>query len=141
VDALNGQPGIYTARYGGEGLISEERYELLLKNLVSVSWEKRTARFKSVIALAGPDGTLKGIAEGICEGIIATEPAGSGGFGYDPVFFLPEQGVTMAQLDSDAKHQISHRGRAMKAIEPLIRQVLQSQEGFQNDGGPNFPAN
>lgn len=124
VDALNGQPGILTARYGGEGLTPKERYEFLLKNLMNVSWENRMARFKSVIALAGPDGAILGIAKGVCEGIIATEPAGSGGFGYDPVFYLPEWGTTMAQLDPITKHQISHRGRAIRIILPTLREFL-----------------
>jgi XTP/dITP diphosphohydrolase len=120
VDALNGEPGIFTARYGGAGLDHEGRYLLLLKNLEGVAGADRAARFHCVIALATPDG-LVGTADGICEGMIAAEPAGAGGFGYDPVFFLPEHGVTMAQVSSSVKHQISHRGRAMKAIEPLLR--------------------
>jgi XTP/dITP diphosphohydrolase len=75
--------------------------------------------------LVAADGSLLGTAEGVCEGAIALEPAGESGFGYDPVFYVPEWGQTMAQLSSAIKHQISHRGRALKAIEPLIRQVLQ----------------
>ncbi|MEJ2746378.1 MAG: RdgB/HAM1 family non-canonical purine NTP pyrophosphatase [Anaerolineae bacterium] len=124
VDALNGQPGIYTARYGGPGLTHEDRYQLLLQNMRDVPWPDRTARFRAVIALAAPDGTLLGPADGGCEGMIAWEPAGDGGFGYDPVFFLPDRQMTMAQVGPAVKHQISHRGRAMQAIEPLLRQVL-----------------
>ncbi len=124
VDALNGDPGIYTARYGGAGLNHEGRYQLLLKNMQDVPWPQRTARFRCVIALAAPDGTLLGTEDGVCEGMISLEPAGSGGFGYDPVFFLPDRGVTMAQIGSAVKHTISHRGRAMQAIEPLLRRVL-----------------
>jgi XTP/dITP diphosphohydrolase len=124
VDALNGQPGIYTARYGGPGLTHEDRYQLLLQNMRDVPWPDRTARFRAVIALAAPDGTLLGTADGVCEGMIAWEPAGDGGFGYDPVFFLPDRQMTMAQVGPAVKHQISHRGRAMQAIEPLLRQVL-----------------
>lgn len=124
VDALNGDPGIYTARYGGAGLNHEGRYQLLLKNMQDIPWPQRTARFRCVIALAGPDGTLLGTEDGVCEGMIALKPAGGGGFGYDPVFFLPDREKTMAQVGSAVKHTISHRGRAMQAIEPLLRRVL-----------------
>jgi XTP/dITP diphosphohydrolase len=120
VDALNGEPGVLTARYGGEGLTPKERYELLLRNLAGVSWEARTARFRCVIAVYDQSG-LVGTAEGSCEGIIATEAAGEGGFGYDPVFYLPDWGKTMAQLPPGEKHKISHRGKAVAAIEPLLR--------------------
>ena len=120
VDALNGEPGVLTARYGGEGLTPKERYELLLRNLAGVSWEARTARFRCVIAVYDQGG-LVGTAEGSCEGIIATEAAGEGGFGYDPVFYLPDWGKTMAQLPPGEKHKISHRGKAVAAIEPLLR--------------------
>jgi XTP/dITP diphosphohydrolase len=123
VDALGGEPGVYTARFGGAGLNPKERYELLLAKMVEVPWEQRTARFRCVVALASENGLI-GTAEGACEGMIAWQPAGEGGFGYDPVFFLPDRGVTMAQLTAAAKHQISHRGRAVAAIAPLLRQTL-----------------
>jgi XTP/dITP diphosphohydrolase len=123
VDALNGEPGIYTARYGGKGLDHEGRYRLLLKNLEGVAEADRAARFRCVIALATPDGIV-GTAEGVCAGKIAEAPAGEGGFGYDPIFFLPDRGLTMAQVPSSVKHQISHRGRALKAIEPLLRKEV-----------------
>lgn len=124
VDALNGKPGVFTARYGGPGLTHENRYQLLLKNLRDVPELKRTARFRCVIALVGGDGLLLDTSNGICEGSITFAPAGDGGFGYDPVFYLPERGQTMAQVGSKMKHRISHRGRAMKAMEPRLRQVL-----------------
>lgn len=124
VDALGGRPGVYTSRYGGEGLTHAQRYRLLLRELEDVPWEARSARFRCVIVLAAPDGTLLGESEGIVEGMIATEPAGEGGFGYDPVFYLPEKGKTIAQLESAVKHQISHRGRALRAIEPRLQQLL-----------------
>ncbi|MCB8983950.1 MAG: RdgB/HAM1 family non-canonical purine NTP pyrophosphatase [Ardenticatenaceae bacterium] len=127
VDALDRQPGVYTARYGGPGLTHADRYQLLLRNLQGVPAAERTARFRCVIVLANPDGVI-GLAPGVCEGQIAFAPAGNGGFGYDPVFFLPDRGLTMAQLPAGVKHQISHRGRAMKAIEPLLRQVLEQEE-------------
>lgn len=123
VDALHGEPGVYTARYGGGGLDHRGRYLLLLQNMTGVPWAERTARFRCVIALAGPAG-LVSTAEGVCPGLIAETPAGDGGFGYDPVFFLPERGLTMAQVPSSIKHQISHRGRALKVIEPALRKAL-----------------
>jgi XTP/dITP diphosphohydrolase len=124
VDALEGQPGVYTARYGGAGLSHQERYQLLLRNLADVPEAERAARFRCVIALARPEGLVVGTAVGVCEGRIAFEPAGSGGFGYDPVFFLPDRNLTMAQLPSAVKHQISHRGRALRAILPLLRETV-----------------
>lgn len=123
VDALNGQPGVHTARYGGEGLTPRQRYERLLQVLADVPWDKRTARFRCVVALADADGLL-GTASGKCEGLISYAPAGEQGFGYDPVFFLPERGLTMAQLTAEEKQQISHRGRAIMAIKPLLRELL-----------------
>lgn len=124
VDALGGRPGVLTARYGGPGLTSIDRYQLLLKNLADVPDGRRTARFHCVVALAAPDGAILGTADGVCEGVIAWEPAGDGGFGYDPVFFLPDHGLTMAQLPAAEKHRISHRGRAAQAISPLLRREL-----------------
>jgi XTP/dITP diphosphohydrolase len=124
VDALGGEPGVYTARYGGPGLSHADRYQLLLSKIENVPPAERTARFRAVIVLSQPDGTIVGKAEGTCEGAIALEPAGEGGFGYDPVFYLPERGVTMAQVPSAVKHQISHRGQALQKIAPLLRTFL-----------------
>lgn len=124
VDALQGAPGVYTARYGGAGLTPEARYRLVLQQLASVPAAQRAARFRCVLALAAPDGRLLTTAEGVCEGMIAAAPAGAGGFGYDPIFYLPDRGKTMAQLEAAEKHQISHRGRAMRQLEPRLRQIL-----------------
>lgn len=124
VEALDGRPGVRTARYGGEELSPAERYQLLLREMGGVPWSRRAARFRCAIALAAPDGRLLGEAEGVCEGIIALEPYGVGGFGYDPVFYLPEYGMTMAELPSAEKNRISHRGRALAAISPLLHNVL-----------------
>lgn len=124
VDALGGMPGVKTARYGGPGLSAAERYQLLLQALSGVPEGERTARFRCVIALAGPDGNILGTAEGVCEGEIALEPRGEAGFGYDPVFFLPERGLTMAQLPATEKQRISHRARASYSIGPLLRRTL-----------------
>jgi XTP/dITP diphosphohydrolase len=124
VDALGGRPGVLTARYGGPGLSYAERYGRLLAELIGIPWDRRTARFHCVVALASPDSALLGTADGVCEGYVALEPAGDGGFGYDPVFFLPELGLTMAQLPPETKHAISHRGRAVRAIAPLLQSLI-----------------
>lgn len=123
VDALNGDPGVYTARYGGPGLTPAGRYQLLLQNIRDVPWEQRTARFRCIVALASPNGLIA-TTEGVCEGMIALEPVGEGGFGYDPVFFVVDKGQTMAQLPAYVKHQISHRGRAVAAMVPTLRERL-----------------
>lgn len=125
VDALDGAPGVYTARYGGAGLTAVQRYQKLLNDLKDVPNPMRTARFRCVIVLAAPDGTLLGESEGVCEGCIAQTPAGDNGFGYDPVFYLPQFEQTMAQLPAAQKHQISHRGQAVQAIVPRLRELFQ----------------
>ena len=126
VDALDGLPGVHTARFGGPGLTQKQRYQRLLESLSSVPWEQRTARFRCVVALAR-DQELLGTASGVCEGMIALKPAGMGGFGYDPIFYLPERNKTMAQLQPNEKHRISHRGRALAALAPLLRAELSNQ--------------
>ena len=113
VDALNGGPGVYSARYGGEGLDEKGRYMLLLNSLRGQS--TRTAHFTCAIACAFPNGdTLT--AEGRCDGTIAYAPMGEGGFGYDPVFFVPELKKTFGQLTAEEKSAISHRGRALESF-------------------------
>ena len=105
VDALQGAPGVYSARYGGPGLDDVGRYELLLSNFRGAS--DRTAHFTSAIACIFPNGdTIE--AEGVCPGVIAYAPQGDGGFGYDPVFFLPQLRKTYAQLTAEEKAQVSH---------------------------------
>ena len=129
VDALGGEPGVYSARYGQTDKNDHiGRYQLLLKNLAAkrVPWADRTARFRCVVALA-EKGRLSGTAQGIIEGFIAYEPRGSGGFGYDPVFLVPELNQTLAELTSDRKHSISHRGQAARAAIPLIEQLVEKQ--------------
>lgn len=128
VDALHGRPGVHTARYGGEGLSDAERYRLLLQEMADVPDEERAARFRCVMALVGADGRLHHVSEGVCPGRIAQDPAGEGGFGYDPVFYLPERGRTMAQLAAEEKNAISHRGRALRDMAPALRRVLQEGE-------------
>ena len=113
VDALNGGPGVYSARYGGEGLDDKGRYMLLLNSLRGQS--TRTAHFTCAIACAFPNGdTLT--AEGRCDSTIAYAPMGEGGFGYDPVFFVPELKKTFGQLTAEEKSAISHRGRALESF-------------------------
>jgi len=119
VDALDGAPGVLTARYAGEGATDEQRYSLLLEQLKDVPHEHRTARFRCVIALAWPDGRVE-ITEGVCEGRITREPRGEHGFGYDPVFYVPEYGCTMAELPPEIKNRISHRARAAAAALEIL---------------------
>jgi len=118
VDALNGDPGVYSARYGNT---DAERIERLLRELGDQ--ENRQARFVCAIAVANPQGEIVVIqSEGVCHGEILFSPAGDGGFGYDPVFYVPEQQLTFAQMRTDLKKSISHRGHALKALLPqLIR--------------------
>ena len=113
VDALNGGPGVYSARYGGEGLDDKGRYTLLLNSMRGQT--TRAAHFTCSIACAFPNGdTLT--AEGRCDGTIAFAPMGEGGFGYDPVFFVPEKAKTFGQLTAEEKSAISHRGRALESF-------------------------
>ncbi len=119
VEALDGRPGIHSARYGGPGLSDTNRWQRLLEELSNVPWEGRTARFRCVIAVATPDAHVTTVS-GACEGIIAFGAAGESGFGYDPIFYLPDQACTMAEIPARLKNQISHRGRAASAVRPII---------------------
>jgi XTP/dITP diphosphohydrolase len=113
VDALGGEPGPLSARYAGEGASDRDRLNYLLARLKGVPWERRSARFRCVIAIATPDGEVE-LCSGECRGVITFEPKGRHGFGYDPVFYLPELGKTMAELPLEIKNQISHRGQAAR---------------------------
>jgi len=126
VDALGGEPGIHSARFGGEGLRDEERSSLLLKRLEGVPPEERRARFRCVIALVTPRGE-EYVVEGVCEGFIAQEPRGEGGFGYDPVFYLPSHGKTMAQLPAEEKNSISHRAKALEKMAEILDSLLERE--------------
>jgi len=123
VDALDGAPGVYSARYAGSDATDADRYRKLLDALSGVPWDQRTARFRCTVALATPDREAR-TADGVCEGVIAFGPAGSNGFGYDPVFYFPEQAATMAQLDPEVKNRISHRGRAAQAAVGVLAEML-----------------
>lgn len=121
VDALNGGPGVYSARYGGEGLDDRGRYMLLLNSMRGQT--TRAAHFSCAIACAFPNGdTLT--AEGRCDGAIAFAPLGEGGFGYDPVFLVPEKGKTFGQLTAEEKSQISHRGKALREFSTQLETYL-----------------
>lgn len=112
VDALDGAPGVFSARYGGEGYDDAGRVGLLLENMESVPDEKRGARFVCAITLVSKSGVIT--ARGECEGKIAYTPRGENGFGYDPVFFVEQFGKTMAEISPEEKNQISHRGKALE---------------------------
>jgi len=113
VDALNGEPGIRSSRYAGEGATDTDRVNFLLDKLKDIPYEKRTARFRCVIAIAHPDDKVI-YCYGKCEGIITFEPRGTEGFGYDPIFYFPELEKTMAELSPEIKNSISHRARAAR---------------------------
>jgi len=125
VDALGGEPGTRSARYAGPLASDEDRYRLLLSKLEGVPWERRMARFRCVIAVARPQGEVC-TAEGTCEGVIAFEPKGEHGFGYDPVFYMPEHGQTMAGLEPVIKNRISHRARATEGARRILQELLGS---------------
>lgn len=127
VDALDGAPGVHSARYAGEPHDDQANNRKLIAALAGVPAARRSARYRAVLAfadVAGPLGTETIIADGTCEGSIIFTPRGSGGFGYDPYFLMPDGKHTMAELSHDAKNAISHRGRAMQAIEPHLRAYL-----------------
>ena len=111
VDALGGEPGVLSSRYAGEEASDKERIEYLLKKMLDVPWRDRAARFRCVIAIARPNGDVS-LCHGECPGVIAFEPRGGNGFGYDPIFYLPEMDRTMAELSMEEKNSVSHRGKA-----------------------------
>lgn len=127
VDALNGSPGVQSARYGGDGLTDAERTDLLLRQLREVPAGRRTARFVCAVVVYDPSNGGELLhASGTVEGAIAREPRGTNGFGYDPVFVPIGETRTTAEMSPEEKDELSHRGRAMRAIEP----VLQAHLGF-----------
>lgn len=123
VDYLGGEPGVYSARYLGEDTSYEIKNQAIIDRLADVKEEERTARFVSAIATVLPDGSEL-VTEGTVEGLIAHEPAGNGGFGYDPIFYLPEYGVTSAEIPIEKKNEISHRGKALEAMKIKLRERL-----------------
>jgi XTP/dITP diphosphohydrolase len=124
VDALGGRPGVYSARYGGDGLDDKGRYELLLEELAEVPEDKRTARFQATLAFVEP-GKEPQIFNGTVEGKIAFSPAGTNGFGYDPIFIPDGYDVSIASLTPEVKNRISHRGKALDGFVAWLTSLKQ----------------
>lgn len=122
IDYLNGEPGIYSARYMGEDTSYEIKNQNLIDRLAGVPKEKRTARFVCAIAAAFPDGTVLH-SRGTIEGIIGYEAKGENGFGYDPIFYLPEYQCTTAELSPEKKNELSHRGKALRMMKEKLREM------------------
>ena len=122
VDALAGEPGARSARYAGRVASDRELIDYLLAKLEGVPWDKRAARFRCFIALARPGGEVE-LCCGECHGVISFEPRGEGGFGYDPIFYLPELGKTMAELPLGVKNQVSHRARAAQGARLVLEKL------------------
>ncbi|MED3623641.1 XTP/dITP diphosphatase [Neobacillus thermocopriae] len=127
VDALGGKPGIYSARYAGEPKNDQKNIEKVLSELNGVEEESRTARFYCALAVAIP-GQETYTVSGTCEGRILEKTRGTNGFGYDPIFYVPEKGVSMAELSSNEKNQISHRANALKKLESELDSILERAE-------------
>lgn len=121
IDALNKEPGIYSARYMGEDTPYEIKNSNLIERMKGVKGKDRSARFVCVIAAAFPDGEII-TTRGTIEGVIAEEPAGENGFGYDPIVYVSEYGMTTGQMDPDAKNAISHRGKALTAMKKILEE-------------------
>ena len=120
VDALGGEPGRLSARYAGEGASDKDKVNYLLSRLKGVPWDKRSACFRCVIAIATPSREAE-LCTGECRGFITFEPRGEQGFGYDPVFYLPDLDKTMAELPLEIKNQVSHRGQAARKVYQVLR--------------------
>ncbi len=123
IDALDGRPGIYSARYAGEDATEEERNRLVLKEMMEIPDSRRSARFVCVVAIVLPDG-IEFTVKGECEGIINHEMKGSNGFGYDPIFFLKHERKTMAELSISEKNRISHRAIALEKALKILRDIF-----------------
>jgi XTP/dITP diphosphohydrolase len=121
IDALGGAPGVYSARYLGSETSYEERFRVILELLKGLPLDQRSARFRCIIALAEPSGDIR-IVQGVVEGVIANSPRGTNGFGYDPIFYLPELGKTFAELEPEYKNRIGHRARAAQSARKLLEE-------------------
>lgn len=126
VDYIGGEPGVYSARYMGENTSYEIKNQNIIDRLKDAKGKERSARFVCNIAAVMPDGHVVH-TESTMEGIIADKPAGSGGFGYDPILFIPEYGVTSAELTIEQKNRISHRGKALEAMKMELRRILEEE--------------
>ena len=124
VEALNGRPGVYSARYGGNDISSKQQRDILLKELYSISWTNRKAHFRCTLALSNPYGTDITVANGVCQGLITTSDRGTKGFGYDPIFYVPQQSCTMAEMDADTKNRVGHRGKATHKMKGKISKLI-----------------
>lgn len=122
VDVLDGRPGVYSARYSGEGATDESNNDKVLAEMAEVADDKRTARFRCAMALVGTDVNLT--ADGTCEGVLLRERRGDGGFGYDPIFYVPQFERTLAQLSQEEKNAISHRGQAVRKMAAQIAELV-----------------
>ena len=127
IDYLNGEPGIYSARYMGEDTSYEIKNQALIDRLAGVEGEDRSARFVCNIAAVLPDGQVVHTEETM-EGLIAMEPAGDGGLGYDPILYLPEYGKTSAEISIEEKNRISHRGKALEAMKVKLKEIFGEEE-------------
>jgi XTP/dITP diphosphohydrolase len=139
VDALEGGPGVRSARYGGPGLDDDDRLDLLLRELEGVPDEARACRYRVALVIAEPGGGEEAV-EGACGGRVAHERAGANGFGYDPIFFVPAYGRTIAQLDPAEKDAISHRGEAARAMTKLLA-ARTSGSAARSAGPYRYPRN
>jgi XTP/dITP diphosphohydrolase len=124
VPALGGQPGVYSARWAGKHGDDAANNAKLLAGLAGLTGEKRAAYYVSTAALADAAGTIVAVVDGRCHGVIADSPRGSGGFGYDPLFVIPEYHATFGELSATVKHALSHRGRAIAKLRPVLRKYL-----------------
>ncbi len=122
VDALDGRPGVHSARYAGDSASDEEKYLRVLEEMADVPDPARSARFVCAVALVAPDGE-ENLFRGVCEGRITREPQGSFGFGYDPIFYFEEAGCTFSQMDQESKNRVSHRGRALRQFAEFLRKL------------------
>ncbi len=122
VDVLGGEPGPLSARYAGEGASDKERIDYLMARLTGVPWDKRSACFRCVIAIATPEGRVE-LCSGECWGLITFEPRGEEGFGYDPIFYLPRLNKTMAELSLEVKNSVSHRGEAARKVPSVLARL------------------
>jgi XTP/dITP diphosphohydrolase len=127
VVALKGRPGVFSSRYAGENATDQERCQKLLEEMAEIPQGQREAAFLCAIAIALPDGKMR-VVQGECRGTIAFAPRGKHGFGYDPIFFIPEFAKTMAELESEVKNRISHRARALEQLKLILPKFLSSSQ-------------
>ncbi len=138
IDALDGRPGVLSARYAGENATDEEKYLRVLEEMRNVPDDRRSARFVCALAIASPDGREK-LFLGVCDGRITREPRGTGGFGYDPIFYYEEAGCTFAEIDRESKNRVSHRGRALRELAKYLEEVSMRGATFLEKSFPTHP--